>query len=459
MSVDRFAVPGSLLTLDLLIVSLVNWIYWLVISKLATPADVGQATSVNSVAFLASTITLMGLEYTLVKKASLQRSHILGTTLIIQLMFMAISIPIMFYLINQLYQGSFYELSWLAVGIVIFSSLRYIFRFALLGIYNAKSILIIDSLGVFLQLAVGCSLVSIGFGAFGILLAFMLHFIFVTCLSFVIARRSFGLHLGRLKFAKEILGDALINTPAAFAKTFIYSLSIILLAYLGISQSEVGIFYIALMVSFVVGSFAGYIAFMAIPASISNNKDLSAESNRIGLTLTGPLIVALMVEPNLILSIIGSEYVSAAFTLIVLAIAIFPYILVTNAISSFNSTGRPKQITAIGLIQIFAFLLAFFFFVPQYGTFGAAISILIAYLVSSLPSIIWSRVTINYLFRYLLPILSGLGVSYLIRLFFTSNFPLAIILISIAITLAISIGLKNTSPHEIIAMAKRMVGK
>jgi O-antigen/teichoic acid export membrane protein len=458
MSIDRIAVPGSLLTLDLLIVSLVNWIYWLVISKIVTPADVGQATSVNSFAFLASTVTLMGLEYTLVKKASLQRSRILGTTLVIQLMFMAISIPILFYLINQLYQGSFYELSWLGVGIVIFSSLRYIFRFALLGIYSAKSVLIIDSLGVLLQLAVGLSLVSIGFGAFGILIAFLLNFVFMTCLSFVIARRSFELYLGSLIYAKEILRDALVNTPAAFAKTFIYSLSIILLAYLGINQSEVGIFYIALMVSFVVGSFAGYMAFMAIPASLSINKDLSVESNRIGLTVTGPLIVTLMVEPKLILSIIGSEYVSAALTLVVLAVAIFPYILVTNAISSFNSAGRSKQITAIGLIQILAFLLAFFYFVPRHGTFGAAISILIAYVASSLPSVIWSRVTINYVFRYLLPILSGLVVGYLIRMFFNSNNSLAIILISITITLAVGFGLKNTSSHEIIAMAKRMVG-
>ena len=459
MSIDRIAIPGSLLTLDLLIVSVINWIYWLLISRLASPAEVGQATSVNSFAFLATNIALMGLEYTLVKKASSQRSHILGTTLVIQLIFMIILIPILFYLINQLYQGSLYELSWLGVGIVSFSSLRFVFRFALLGIYSAKNVLIIDSSGVFLQLAVGLILVSKGFGAYGILVAFLLNFMFVTLLSFLVARKSFDMYLGSLKNAKEILEDALVNTPAAFSKTIIYSLSVILLAYLGIDQSEVGIFYIALMVSFIVGSFAGFLAFMTIPASVSINKDLSAESNRIGLTVTGPLIVTLIVEPKLVLSVIGPEYMTAAFTLVVLAVAIFPYILVTNAISSFNSTGRLKQITVIGLFQILSFLIAFFYLVPNYGTFGAAISILIAYAASSVPSLIWSSATINFLSRYILPILSGILAGYLLRIFFISNNPLAIILISVMISLDVSFSLKNTSTTEIILMGKRMMRK
>jgi O-antigen/teichoic acid export membrane protein len=124
----------------------------------------------------------------------------------------------------------------------------------------------------------------------------------------------------------------------------------------------------------------------------------------------------------------------------------------------FNSTGRSKQITAIGLIQLLSILLALFYFVPLHGTFGAAISIYIAYVASSLPSIIWSRVTMNYLFRYLLPILSELVIGYFIRMFFNSN-PLAIISIAIIITLAVSMGLKNTSPNEINRMAKRIVGK
>src|ERR687885_2893633 len=102
MSLNKFIAPGSLLTVDLLIVSLVNWVYWLIISKIATPLQVGQATSVYSFAVLTSTIALLGLDYTLVKKSSLQRTHVLGTAIIIELLFTSISAPILLYLLSNI---------------------------------------------------------------------------------------------------------------------------------------------------------------------------------------------------------------------------------------------------------------------------------------------------------------------------------------------------------------------
>src|SRR5919198_4112781 len=390
MSLNKFVAPGSLLTVDLIIVSLVNWIYWLMISKVATPLQVGQATSVYSFAVLTSTIAMLGLDYTLVKKSFQQRSSVLGTAMVIELLLTTLSAPILLYLLNMLYQGSLYKLSWIAVAIVIFSSLRYVLRFALLGVSDAKSVLIINSSAAGLQLAVGYFLVSIGFGAFGILASFLVNVIFVTIISFIIARRrSFELLLGSLAYIREILNDALINMPAPLAKTFIFSLSVVLLAFFGISQSNVGTFYIALMVSFIAGGFAGNIAFMIIPISSTYKRDLSAESIRIGLTLTAPLIVALMVAPKSILSIIGSAYVSADIVLLVLSAAIFPYIIVTNAISKFNNLIKPKKIIAIGYVQLLAFLFSFLFLVPQYGTLGAALAILIACTASALASMIF----------------------------------------------------------------------
>ena len=77
MSINKFVAPGFLLSIDLLLVSFVNWIYWLLISRLTTASEVGQATSVYSFAVLTSAIALLGLEYSLVKKSSSERSQIL----------------------------------------------------------------------------------------------------------------------------------------------------------------------------------------------------------------------------------------------------------------------------------------------------------------------------------------------------------------------------------------------
>ena len=74
MSINKFVAPGFLLSIDLLLVSFVNWIYWLLISKLTTATEVGQATSVYSFAVLTSAIALLGLEYSLVKKSIIRKN-------------------------------------------------------------------------------------------------------------------------------------------------------------------------------------------------------------------------------------------------------------------------------------------------------------------------------------------------------------------------------------------------
>jgi O-antigen/teichoic acid export membrane protein len=462
MSINKFVAPGFLLSIDLLLVSFVNWIYWLLISKLTSASEVGQATSVYSFAVLTSAIALLGLEYSLVKKSSLssERPQILGTAIILESLITVASIPVLLYFLGNLYQGSLYALSWIAVAIVIFSSQRYILRYALLGISDARSVLIVNSMGAAIQLLSGYVFVSIGLGAAGILFSFLLNVLFVTGLSFLIARRSFQLCLGDLKYMKTIIKDALTNTPTPLAKTVIFSLSVVLLASFGVSQTDIGIFYIALMLSLVAGGFAGNIAFMVIPASLSSKTDMSTDSIRIGLSLTAPLIATLVVAPSSILALIGPEYVSAANILMVLGAAIFPYIIVLNAISKFNNQGKPKQIIVIGSVHVIVFLAAFILLVPTYGTLGAAYSILIASIASAVTSIIWSGKgpVHRYILTSLVSIVAGLAAGYLVKLVFGSSVhPFILVVFSVSVVAIVIFGLRNTSPNEIRLMARGLL--
>ncbi|HZE77118.1 MAG TPA: hypothetical protein VE089_01065 [Nitrososphaeraceae archaeon] len=423
------------------------------------PWEVGQATAVNSFAFLVYTITLLGLEFTLVKKASQDPSHILGMALLIQLSLVLISIPILFYLMDLLYGGTLNQLRLLAIGIVLFSSLRYIIRFTLLGISDARSILIFNSVGATIQLTTGFLFVLAGLGTFGILLSLLLNIMFVTCSTFLIARRAFDLSVGDLKYVREILIDALINAPAAFSRTIVYSLCVILLAYFGISQTDLGIFYIALMISFIVGSFASNMALMVIPASIMGKRDLSTASIRIGLFITTPIIVTLILEPKLVLSVIGPQYMAADLTLIVLSAAIFPNIIVANAISSLNNKSESKRILVIGSMQLFAFLITFLFFVPLYGIFGAGLSILVSSVISFSPAIIWcERNIVHLIFRSFLSLVSGLVAGFVfLQLPVVPIGPIIVILLSVSITLAVGFGLKITSVREIFTVMRKAV--
>jgi O-antigen/teichoic acid export membrane protein len=458
MSISKFVSPGFLLSVDLLLVSFVNWIYWLLVSKITSAADVGQATSVYSFTVLTSAITLLGLEYSLVRRSSSQRSHILGTSLLIVSLTTAASIPVLLYFLNSLYDGTLHEFLWLAAGLVIFSSQRYVLRYALLGILDARTVLVVNSLGAALQLVSGCALVSLGYGATGILISFLANLLFITSLSFIVARRSFEFRMGELRYCKEILKDALANMPTPVAKTAIFSLSVVLLASYGINQSEVGVFYIALMLSIIAGGFAGNIAFMAIPASSATREDLSSDSIRIGLSMTSPLIVALLVAPRSILGLIGPEYTSADLVLTILSAGIFPYIIVINAISKFNNLGRPRIIIIIGSIHVISFLLTFSLLVPQYGIIGAAVSIIISSIASAVPSIIWSEreVLSKFITKSLVSIMAGLVVGYSL-LIFGSIHQGIVVLASVIVVMLSIFGLRNTSPAELIQIVKSFV--
>jgi O-antigen/teichoic acid export membrane protein len=199
---------------------------------------------------------------------------------------------------------------------------------------------------------------------------------------------------------------------------------------------------------------------MVIPASFASKTDMSSDSLRIGLSLTAPLIVTLMVAPNSILSLIGPEYASAANVLVVLAAAIFPYTILVNAISKFNNLGKPRQIIVIGSIHVIVFLATFVLLVPLYGTLGAGYSILIASIASAVASIIWSdRGPVQrYIFTSLVSIVSGLAAGYAFRLIFGSSVhPFITVLFSVAVVAIVIFSLKNTSPNEILSMARGLL--
>ena len=212
----------------------------------------------------------------------------------------------------------------------------------------------------------------------------------------------------------------------------ILSLSVVLLASFGISSSEIGIFYVALMVSIVAaGGLASSMAYMVIPASAASKTDLSSSSARIGVSLTAPLVAALITSPKFILSIIGPQYVSAQTILLILSIAILPTAITMNAISKFNNLNDSRKLIAIGSTEILTFLISFFILIEPYGTLGAAFSTLIAFVSSSILSIIWSeRTLIKYFAVSGIAILSGVSCGYVVGSILGIN-PFLVMLVSI----------------------------
>ena len=445
----KLAVPGTLLFLDQVVISAGSWAFWLVISRITSSSQIGLAITVYTLVLIISLVSQLGLEYTLVKKLSVQRSNVLGTTLIMELLLSIGLVPVLFYAISYLHEGSLTQFHWISILILFISSLAFVSRLALLGVSDARSVLIIDSVSIGIRFATGFVLVSYGYEASGILISLVLQSLVVSCAALYVGRKAFDFKIN-MKYAMEIMKDALINTPTKLSRMFIITICVVLLAFLGLSSSDVGVFYIALMISIAAGSFASSIAFMAIPASSSTNDDnLSVDSLRIGLSLTAPIIVALILTPGAILSLIGPEYQSAETVLRVLSIGILPSIVVLNTISRFNILSQSKKILWIGITQITSFLISFFLLVPSYGMLGGAFAILIAFLCSFVLSVIWSKkIMIRIIASSCASIAISWGFGYILQLVFASINPIWIIMSGMVLALVITVAFGNLSRTE-----------
>ena len=455
-----FVTPSFFLFLDNILVSVGGWIYWLVISKLTSSSELGLAVTVYSLVMLVTTLTQLGLEYPLLKKSNIPNSEIVGTSFMIELLLTLASIPFVYIVIDTLYDKSVEQFTWISIGLLIILSLEFVFRFGLLGISNSKIVLIIDLIGVGIKLSTGFILVYMSFGTLGILLAYLFEGLFVIFSSLYFIKKSFSFRMGSIGYFKETIKDALVNTPAKWSKMVIVILSVVLLAIFNISTSEVGIFYVALMITIVVASFASSMAYMVIPSSTTLKKDLSSSSLRLSLSLISPIVVVLLVAPRSILSLIGSEYESAVAVLVILAMAIIPSAITANLISKLNNLDKSKLLVLSGLLQIVTFFIAFFVLVPIYGTIGAAISILIAYLSSSLFLLILSgHGSFRHVFSVCLSVFAGFIMGYMSSMILGYEQQYLIIIISVATSILVILASKNMTIKEMRFLLKAMLPK
>src|SRR5918996_866859 len=266
---NRFVSQAMLLFLDQILVAMTNWLYWLVISRFTLTSEIGQATSVYTLVYFIAILAELGLEYPLLKKSSLQRSQILGTALTIELILLPGLIAALILVAStNVYHASLNELLWVAVVLLTLSPISFIARFALLGISNARAVLIFDVLATSAKFLAAYILLSMGYGAFGILFSFVVTSLVAAVGMLAIIRLRLPLKLVRdKKYIIEVLKEGLSNAPSKLSRILITTLSVILLVSFGISDSDIGIFYIVIMLSIVGGSLASNMSFTVIPAS------------------------------------------------------------------------------------------------------------------------------------------------------------------------------------------------
>src|SRR5919106_637579 len=453
----KFVGQGMLLFIDQILLAITNWFYWLVISRFASTSEIGQATSVYSLVLLIAVVSQIGLEYPLLKKSSLQRSHVFGTALAIELIMTSGAIAAVIFLANtDMYHASLGGYVLVAITFLALMQISFISRYALLGISNARSVVVFNIVATGGKFLTAYILLSMGFGVFGILFSFLIASLISAIGMMSIAGRQLSFKPVRDKLhVLEVLKEGLSNAPSKLSRIIIMTLSVILLASFGISDSDIGIFYIAMMLSVVGASLSASMSFTVIPASTESKVDLSSGSLRLGLSFTAPIVAALIVAPKEILSVIGAEYASASTVLFVLSIGILPTTIAMNAISKFNNLGHGRKIIAIGVIQVAGFLISFFILVPHYGDLGAAYSILISSTASAVFAVpLFERAERRYIANSVIAVIIGSTTGYVINFMFEHS--LLTIISSVVATSVVLLALRNTSVSELRQLIRSM---
>ena len=420
--------PGLLLVIDNLILVISGWLFWIVTTKFATAGEIGSSTSIITLMTFISGLLILGFEFPLLKdriartdpanadEAKEKRKPMFWTIFLFAMGINVAAMPILWLVLSGTFAATASETLIFALSLFFITGLSTISKYALLGILSTKLVLIADIVATLTRFSVAIPLLMYGNQAvfavvFGNFMSALLLCIIVT--AGAVAR--LGTALGTRRELLVSIREALSNFPSKVARFSITPLAIILLTFAGVSASEIGIFFVALIISLAAGTLANSITTVSLPAS-REGADSFRLSLKLGLTLTSPFIVILFVFPGNILSLIDTGYAAGSDMLAVLALAVFPSAMLFNLIMRLNSESDNRMIILIGVAQLAVLGATFAILVGEFTGLGAAISILAAYTVPAV--ILLRRLTKeehSLVIRTIISLASGVALGVFIQ--------------------------------------------
>jgi hypothetical protein len=129
-------------------------------------------------------------------------------------------------------------------------------------------------------------------------------------------------------------------------------------------------------------------------------------------------------------------------------------------ISKLNNLGKSKILILAGSVQIITFFVFFYLMVPIYGTIGCSVSVLAAYVSSSLVLIILTeRSSIRYIAYACIAVLAGFFVGQLAGIIVGHEHPILIVILSVVVSTIVILTSKNMTVKETGFLLKSMLHK
>jgi O-antigen/teichoic acid export membrane protein len=409
LSIGGVARGGLFLFIGSVIANTIGYVYWFLVSVFSGAEVVGIANSVVSLSSLVSGIAILGIptgvqrflgqEYSR-KNVGKIKTYFWSSFAFTLTLCLLSALIIWVVALTGIPLLGFSESMLLLAGVIAFLSFSGIMSALFTSIVRTEYIAASTVASAITKVSLGVFLVYIGFGWLGAVMGIIFAGLSLVLLMFFFTSRELR-RLGDVKIkvsrkaAQESLRAGFVSWLPGVIGMLGQQLAVLTVFAIQ-GGSEAGFFFIAYAIFSIVNmlpaSFTS-ILFPILSGMGAEGKRVAWRALKICLALACPPAAFLAVYSGFLLSLMGSQYVQATSTLSILALSIIPLTLVStvsNLVYAFGSYGRTL---VIGLAVNVPQVILYFFFVPVYGGFGAAISFLIGTITGLAVATVVSKVS------------------------------------------------------------------
>ncbi len=398
---SRIIRGGFWFYLSNVVVSVMGFIYWMIISVIAGPSVLGYTSAIVSLSFLLNGIASLGVNYGLQRflglsygsKNIVALKKYFWSTFYVSIVIYGIASIALFIsgATGHLLPGFTSEMTILA-SIMVFLGVNIVFQSFYIGIVKTHILTLVNLIGNSIRLFLGILLVYLGFSWIGATLGYI-----ATLLVSVVIGLAYVVYLlGRpAGFSVSCVKDVYVAGLASWIPFVIMIVGqwfgvLSVYGYTGVV--ETGVYYISFTIAnFVIFIGASMVQLLlpVLSGMVDGRKRLASWVMKMSIVLVSPLSMFLVFYPETILGLLGEKYVSGASLLSILALSGIPVVAtlaINNLVYAYGMYGR---VLGIGLAQNIPRLILYLLLTPVYGGYGTAI----AYTIGSFTGLVFAVIT------------------------------------------------------------------
>jgi len=385
-------VRGALyLYVGTLIVNIVSYLYWIIISKFVSPSDVGIASLIINVSTITVGVTSLGIPVGIRRflgkaymeggMAEFRKFASMGLTILL----LTSGIAAIFFITFREFIAELAGIEPIFIImlsiLIVLTACNTLLSSLFVSTVRTKVIMILNILNSIIKLVVGTFLVYIGYRALGIVLGILIPISITFMLYLALSVYSGYLDGVFLEFnaVKEILKAGSANwIPRViflfgvnFGAVVVYSMR---------GAFEGGLYYIAFAIAAVIFSIntsLSGVLFPMLSGMRDRRKRVAWRVTRLALAVVAPISVVVALYGDVALSMFRPEYVQAHGALAILAVGAAPAAIASMINILIYAYGMYRRVFKIGLSSNVPRLFMYFILTPIMGIIGAALSFLI----------------------------------------------------------------------------------